>query len=165
MMENEEVIKKIDELIKEIRFLGRALEKFNPHNDKLFLLSETEYTLVKKGIKKHCTFYKHWYWWLRSHQADNSGHVRGVNTRGEIFDDGISLECGIAVAFMEETFAEIGARKIKYDFPFVYVGNDIWISENFIFWSRFDGKSNDYEKSEIRQKILKWADERSNDEK
>lgn len=140
-----------------------SLRRFNPHDDKLFLLSEEEYSSVKESIEKHRTFQSNCWWWLRSPNNNTSNNARLVYCDGYIGSDHIkNANNGVAPAFIEKTDAKVGTIQIKYKFPFIYVGNNIWISENFIFWSRFDEESNNYEGSELRQKILKWAEERGN---
>lgn len=42
-----------------------SLRRFNPHDDKLFLLSEEEYNSVKESIGKYCAFQSNCWWWLR----------------------------------------------------------------------------------------------------
>lgn len=152
-------LKMLENTVEKETEISQEVQKFNPHTDKLFLLSKDEYKSVEENIKKYCSFYSNGWCWLRT-PYDSSDYVKGVNISGSVSNGNVAYRGGIVAAFIEETNEKVGTRKIKYCFPFVYVGNNIWISESFIFWNRFDEESNNYEKSEIRQKILDWANER-----
>ena len=128
-------------------------------NDNIFLLSIEEYEKYKERIPQiNC------WWWLRS-KGDYSVYVASVNYDGSICyagDDASGNDHGVRPAlkipYSEER--EIGRRLIIFDFPWITIDKDLAIAEVPIAFRRFDKKSNNYEKSEIRQFLLDWMESR-----
>lgn len=153
-------LKMLENTVEKETEISQEVQKFNPHTDKLFLLSKDEYKSVEENIKKYCTFPGNDYWWLRSPNCSCFNYVYCVPSSGPFRVSHVDSIVGVAPAFIEDTRVRVGTTKIKYGFPFVYVGKNIWMPESFIFYSRFAKNSNNYETSEVRERILEWAEER-----
>lgn len=124
-------------------------------NDEIFLLSIEEYEKYKNVIPKiNC------WWWLRSpgYSSTNAAYVYrdgSVNdVGGNIRYDGVAV-CP-AIKFNPLLSLKPGDRFIKHDFPWIYLGDCLAISEVPIAFRRFDKEGNDYDTSEVRKFLFEW---------
>ena len=161
-MNLKELEKKYEELGKEIELL----KKFQSiENDPIFLLSEEEYEEYKDRMPQiNC------WWWLRSPGLDsndaasvrNNGsadlvgsYVRSTSNgvRPALRISNLGLEVRAEIRFYENYLVFNGVTWTKID-------DDLYITEVPIAFRRFDGKSEDYENSEIRKFLLEWFEDR-----
>lgn len=124
-------------------------------NDEIFLLSIEEYKKYRDLIPKI-----HSLWWLRS-PGNLSQYVAHVDVSGSVYDNGNVVNYGIeavrpAIKFNPLLSLRLGDRFIKYDFPWVYLGDCLAIAEVPIAFRRFDKEGNDYETSEVRKFLFEW---------
>ena len=127
--------------------------------DKIYLLSIEEYEKYKNVIPRINSW-----WWLRS-PGYGSFSIAIVNSVGSVDDFGYFVDRDIygvrpALCLESDDLPIIGTRKNYFDFPWVLIDKDLWIAEVPVGFWRFDEKSNDYEKSEIRKKLIEWYDSR-----
>ena len=128
-------------------------------DDEIFLLSTEEYIKYKSNIP----LINAW-WWLRS-PGIRSCNAALVNNGGSVDDRGSSVSSDIfaarpALRITKSANLKIGDRFIKYDFPWIYIGDELAIAEVPIAFRKFDSVSNDYEHSRIRRFLLGWLKER-----
>ena len=122
------------------------------------MLSTDEYVKYKDRIPPfNC------WWWLRS-PGNNSNLAAYVYCVGSAHNIALSVtnrdnavRPAIKVPTPESQNLEVGDIIFKYNFPFVYLGDNLAISEVPIANRRFDTKSNDYTNSEIRTFLLNWC--------
>lgn len=130
---------------------------------KIFLLSKEEYEKYKDAIP-HINIC----WWLRSPgYYDNYAAI--VLTGGSVASHGYSVygdgvDVRPALRLDSSSSLKTGDRIIRADFPWIVIGDGLAIAEVPIAFWRFDEKSNDYEKSEIRKKLLAWWEARAEEE-
>lgn len=126
--------------------------------DKIFLLSTKEFEEYKDKIP-----YINCWWWLRSHgyRSDLAlivGYDSYIRQGGSRIDfDTVAVR----PAIITPRDYKVGERILAYDFPWVVIDRGLAIAETPIGFHRFDGKSNNYEKSAIRQYLLLWLNSRS----
>ena len=133
-------------------------------NDEIFLLSRDEYEKYKSFIPT----IKCW-WWLRSPGGlyEDAAIVLGDGYADphlsfdydNIIYDG-SGAVRPALRFYPLLSQKAGDRLIKYDFPWIYLGDELAIAEVPIAFRRFDEEGNDYETSEVRKFLLEWTESR-----
>lgn len=130
--------------------------------DEIFLLSIEEYEYYEDKIP-----HENCWWWLRfsgynQHFAaavdiDGSVRYRGHNVHR---DDG-AVRPTLKYSNLEFQIIKFSVRKDRFlfhEFLFKIIDeeNKIAIAEVPIAFDKFDEKSNDYETSGIRRKLLKW---------
>lgn len=129
--------------------------------DSIFLLSKEEYEKYKDKIP-----YIDVWWWLRTPGCVDRVAI-SVNSDGFVDDNGFFVDYAnyavrpaLKVSSVKsfEQFANNSFCALKN--IWVKIDEDLAISEMPIAFSRFDEKSNDYAKSEIRQELLDWYEER-----
>ena len=161
----ESKIKKIEVCEKEDKEDDTSIEickkEFDATKDHIFLLSIEEYEKYKNKIPN-----ANYEWWLRS--PDNyPRHGAIVGPGGSVCDVGLYVHCtNVAVrpvinfSRFEHDYPKVGERIIKYNFPWIVIGEGLAIAEVPIVFRKFDEKSNDYENSEMRRFLLDWLKER-----
>lgn len=123
------------------------------------LLSVDEANTVDKRVRRYQSPWQ--WWWLRS-PGDLSGFA-AYNYGGTVHDDGYGVNDGNGVvrpalkisnlrSFNLKPYNQIKINGIK----FVVISDDMVLHNDEIMHHRFDEKSNDYEKSEIKQFIDNW---------
>ena len=123
--------------------------------NKLFLLSIEECEKYRELIHNACNW-----WWLRS-RGELCDTVCAVRPEGSIFFGGAYVYCDnvcIRPAFKSKKLAsnfDVGDRYCSKDNLWIYLGDDIFISKYVVTFSKFDDKSNDYDKSYIKNVTLK----------
>ena len=130
----------------------------NIMTDKIFLLSIGEYDKYKVNIP----FMGSCWWWLRT-QGNYSDFSTFVRSDGSVNYCGFDIDDTYGAVRPALTIPEdykIGKRVLAYDFPWIVIGKGLAIAETPIGFHRFDGKSNNYKNSEIRQWLLNWIEER-----
>ena len=167
----ESKMKKIEVCEKEDKEGDTSIEickkEFDATKDHIFLLSIEEH----KKYKDKIPLVRCW-WWLRS-PGDSSRSAADVDLDGSVYGFGSYVHCSnLAVRpalrlenrelghfnLVDPSFC--GQRLIKYNFPWIYIGDGLAIAEVPIAFKRFDEKSSDYENSEIRRFLLDWLKER-----
>lgn len=131
-------------------------------DDMIFLLSNEEYERYKSMIPSvYC------WWWLRS-PGLYSDYAACVNDFGDVNYNGdyvynviSAIRPALRIGDLESSGLEVGKRFIKYEFPWVYLGDNIAIAEVPIEFYVFDYESNDYETSGIRQFLEDWLNNRT----
>ena len=159
--EVESIAKELDSLKERMRILERLTERLKKkpeEEDEIFLLSTQEYEKYKDAIPEVNTA-----WWLRSFGGD-SDCAALVSNDGSVNDYGYSVYCNrgavrpvIKIGSSCNTTNLIPHKFIKYNFPWIYIGDGLAIAEVPIAFRRFDSKSNVYESSEVRQFLLDWT--------
>ena len=128
-------------------------------NDKIYLLSIEEYEKYKDRIPLISNL-----WWLRS-PGSYAKYAAIVTGGGCVYDDGYGIGgavvCVRPALNLESANHQIGERVMFADFPWIVIDEGLAIAEVPIAWWRFDAKSNDYEKSEIRQRLAEWLESRT----
>ena len=126
--------------------------------DKLFLLSINEYKTYKAKIPHINTW-----WWLRSPGGD-SRSAAGVDDDGSVdyYGDFVYFnDFAVRPALkLESNNLQIGDRIAKYQFPWIYIGDNLAIAEVPIAFRWFDAKDSNYETSEIKKFLNDWLKER-----
>ena len=154
------------------KYNNKLKEKYSINNtDPIYLLSDEEYRYYKKIIPLIPAV-----WWLRSF-GYNSDYAAVVSATGSIDADGFGIihDCiGVRpVLNLEHLKPKIDITHyplINNGFPYRFAwAGAIWrtleadkiaIAEMPIFYSEFDGESNNYESSFIRNKLLQWYNSR-----
>lgn len=133
---------------------------FEYKNDRIFLLSVEEYNHYKDKIPEiNC------WWWLRS-PGYNSIRAADVNYDGSVSSNGdrVNYDDGAVrpTLYFNSTNFDIGDRFVFLGVTWIVLDKNLAIAEMPITFSRFDKETNDYEKSEVRQYLLNWFEERKN---
>ena len=105
-------------------------------------------------------------WWLRS-PSYYSDHIECVNSDGHYAGCGhVRFNiCKARPVLIIPELEDLDLEKFKdsievFDRDWIYIGNGMALAEKSIFESRFnDSDSNDYETSEIKQKLEDWLKE------
>ena len=126
--------------------------------DKIFLLSAKEYEEHKSKIP--CLHE----WWLRSPGSgqDYIAFVLGRDSVGYTNDIASNNGCvRPAIRYNEFKHTKVNETTVcALGVTWKILDDNIAIAEMPIFYSRFDARTNDYEQSEVRKKLLAWAEER-----
>ena len=126
--------------------------------DRIFLLSLEEYEKYKDNIP-HCNCW----WWLRSQGYCKNTCARVIGNHGHAGNYAtVDRSCGgvLPALHVDTDITSIGERIVVASFPWIIIDKGLAIAETPIAFRRFDAKSTDYEKSEIRQFLLDWLKER-----
>ena len=156
-----EVVKtEVDKYLKELGFPVKE-EKVGFEDDEIFLLSTEEHKKYKNIIPKiNC------WWWLRS-PGNNSYLASQVSIDGFVFNYGSTVSCSnvavrpvLKISDYEALNLRLEERFVKYDFPWIYLGDNLAIAEVPISFGKFDDKSNDYKNSYVRRSLKQWVEMR-----
>ena len=156
---------KLNELKKKYEELGKEIEKLEKEesqkvgfqNDPIFLLSVEEYEKYMKKIPQiNC------WWWLRS-PGYYSYSAAGVYLDGSVYDCGLSVySSNNAVRPALKPFSGLDGREriIYCGVTWIKIDKNLYIAEVPIMFNKFGEDNNDYETSEVREKLIKWYNER-----
>lgn len=153
------------------KYNNKLKERYSISNtDPIYLLSDEEYRYYKKGVPLIPTR-----WWLRS-TGYNSDYAEVIGTNGSIDSDGYSVTNDynavrpvLNLEYLKSKLnSTYGVVPDGFPYRFTWAGvtwrtleeNKIAIAEMPIFYSEFDGESNNYESSFIRNKLLQWYNSR-----
>ena len=133
-------------------------------NDKIFLLSVDEYEKYYDRIPKYDAEGKDysWCWWLRTPYKCASSSSRAFLVGGDRGGVGSSLvgrsyAVRPALDISEFTDLEItNCRFTRLSAEWQVIDDNLAIAVEPIFNSIFDEETDDYEKSEVRKKLLEW---------
>lgn len=98
-------------------------------------------------------------WWLRSKSFDNNVDI--VNEEGDIANEycgncDIYIRPALKIADIDKTELNIGDKFVINDTEFIIISDDYAITVYDIGMDRFDYCRNDYDKSEIKEKLKTW---------
>lgn len=123
------------------------------------LLSIEEYeTLCERIPHLNC------WWWLRSPGYDQrrATYVYGGNdiVYGDYVDnDSYAVRPALKSDWIFKDI-EIGSKINAYGNTWTVISDELALSDYIINFRRFDGESNNYEESEIKQYLEEWLDEK-----
>jgi hypothetical protein len=156
-----ELEKKYEELGEEIERLKREERKDGVCTDCIFLLSTEEYEKYKDKIPDiNC------WWWLRS-PTYRFGRAATVNCDGSVSDYGdyVGYNNGAVRPALRcipgQEWKVADSRIFRCGMTWIKIDENLYIAEVPITFRRFDGDSNNYQTSEIRQFLLNWCEERA----
>ena len=125
------------------------------------LLSLEEATSVPRWILANGTW-----WWLRSpgNYSDYTVIVfidGSVYDRGDLVDDeDVAVRPALQIA--NPPSLEIGEKVKVFGHIAEYIGGDMVLLREPLWYGRFDGSSNDYDQSEVKAKLDEWLEEMKN---
>lgn len=130
------------------------VHKVNINNvSEITLLSEEEWEKAKeiKSVPKYASW-----WWLRSpgyfsNYATDVGYKGNISNYGDCVSD---ISGSVRPAFRVPNLkSEIGSKIFVGNTLCTVIDTDYALSDTVVYQHRFDEKSNDYDKSEIKQII------------
>lgn len=162
MSDLKELEKKYEELGEEIERLKEEEKKKKDGvcADCIFLLSTEEYEKYKDKIP-HINSW----WWLRS-PSSSSTRAAYISIDGNATKYGASVNYIRAIRPALRCIAgqwKVADNRIfRCGMTWIKIDENLYIAEVPIAFRRFDGDSNNYQTSEIRQFLLNWCEERAN---
>lgn len=104
-------------------------------------------------------------WWLQSPSDYDFISIMFVFQNGMIsrYGDVIDIERHVRPALIIPELEDLNLEKYKdsvtiFDREWIYIGNGMVLAEKPIFESIFDKNSNNYESSQIKQKLEDWLE-------
>lgn len=129
--------------------------------DPIFLLSAEEYEKYKHNIPAiKCR------WWLRSPSIEYQNcasfiHAdRTLSNTGNPVNHALGVRPVLKIDPTEFLLPDVLGRIIRCGITWIKIDKGLYIAEVPITFERFDKSSNKYEKSEIRNFLLDWYEER-----